>query len=401
MKPTLGLAFSLLLLWTGSGVIGTPSRAGDDPLPALRVLIAGSGPDLAHNQVAIESNVRYVARLLPPGATARVLFADGNPQAKDVLYEDKNGGSRYRAPRLPSLDAPNRLRDFDSQARALTLGRPAPLLLYFTGHGSPSPAGDDADNSYDMWGGDDLSVRHLAGVLNRIPPAVPVTVIMVQCFSGSFGNLLFQNADPHAPLAPRHLCGFFASVAQWPAAGCTPNVNEADYHDFTGYFFAALSGTDRLGRPVTGADYDGDGRVGMNEAFAYALIHDDSIDTPVCTSDVFLRRFVKTPEADVFQVPFSQVCRWAGRAQLAALRGLSDALKLSGEGRTASAYRRFRKTEIDSDDLQDVRRLRFVRLVKSVVLAHTLEASSDEALKRRFAALLALEAGNPLRPLSH
>ncbi len=401
MKPTLGLAFSLLLLWTGSGVIGTPSRAGDDPPPALHVLIAGSGPDLAHNQVAIESNVRYVARLLPKGTATRVLFADGRPQTKDVLYAGENGGDRFRAPRLPSLDAPNRLRDFDAQARALTSGRRAPLLLYFTGHGSPSPAGDDDDSSYDMWGGDDLSVRHLAGVLNRIPPAVPVTVIMVQCFSGSFGNLLFQNADPHVPLAPRHLCGFFASVAQRPAAGCTPNVNEADYHDFTGYFFAALSGTDRQGRPTSGADYDGDGRVGMNEAFAYTLIHDDSIDTPVCTSDIFLRRFVKTPEADVFQVPFSQVCRWAGRAQLAALRGLSDALKLSGEGRAASAYRRFQKTGIDSDDLQDVRRLRFVRLVKSVVLAHTLEASSDEALKRRFAALLALEAGNPLRPQSH
>ena len=398
MKPTLGLALSLLLLWTGSGVIGTPSRAGDDPPPALHVLIAGSGPDLQHNQVAIEINVRYVARLLPKRTATRVLFADGSLQTRDVLYLDTRGSSRFRTPRLPSLDAPNRLRDFDAQARALTSGRPAPLLLYFTGHGSPSEAGDDANNDYDMWGGESLSVRHLAGVLGKLPPSVPVTVIMVQCFSGSFGNLLFQNADPHGPLAPCRLCGFFASVAQRPAAGCTPEVNEADYHDFTGYFFAALGGTDRLGRPVSGADYDGDGRVGMNEAFAYALIHDDSIDTPVCTSDVFLRRFVKTPEAEAFQVPYSQVCRWAAPAQLAALRGLSDALKLSGEGRTGEAYRRFRQTRIDSDDLQDVRRLRFVRLVRSVVLAHTLETSSDTALKQRFAALLAAEAGNPLRP---
>lgn len=398
MKPMLGLALSLLLLWAATGVIGTPSRAGDAPAPALHVLIAGSGPDLEHNQVAIESNVRYVARLLPPGATTRVLFADGNARTRDVFYLDAHGGSQFRAPRLPSLDAPNRLRDFDAQARALTSGRPAPLLLYFTGHGSPSEVGDDANNDYDMWGGDSLSVRHLAGVLDRIPPSVPVTVIMVQCFSGSFGNLLFQNADAHARLAPRRLCGFFASIAQRPAAGCTPEVNEADYHDFTGYFFAALSGTDRLGRPTSGADYDGDGRVGMNEAFAYALIHDESIDTPVCTSDIFLRRFVQTPETQAFQVPYSQVCRWAGSAQLAALRGLSDALRLSGEGRTASAYRRFRKTPVDSDDIEDVRRLRFVRLVKSVVLAHTLETSADAGLKRRFAALLALEAGSPLKP---
>ncbi|HEV2472867.1 MAG TPA: hypothetical protein VGS41_09395, partial [Chthonomonadales bacterium] len=30
-----------------------------------RVVIVGGGPDLENNQVAIESNVRYVARILP------------------------------------------------------------------------------------------------------------------------------------------------------------------------------------------------------------------------------------------------------------------------------------------------------------------------------------------------
>src|ERR1043166_1338504 len=42
------------------------TRANDpEAAEPLRVLIVGGGPDLANNQVAIESNVRYVGRLLP------------------------------------------------------------------------------------------------------------------------------------------------------------------------------------------------------------------------------------------------------------------------------------------------------------------------------------------------
>ena len=151
---------------------------------------------------------------------------------------------------------------------------------------------------------------------------------MVECFSGGFGNLLFRGGDPAGPVTDKDLCGFFASIPNREAAGCTPEVNEANYRDFTSYFFAALTGKDRLGRPVTGADYDHDGRVGMNEAFAYALIHDVSIDTPTCTSDVFLRRFVKMPDSAVFATPYSNVLPWAAPAQRAALEGLSHSTGL-------------------------------------------------------------------------
>ena len=52
------------------------------------------------------------------------------------------------------------------------------------------------------------------------------------------------------------------------AAGCTPEINEAEYQDFSSHFFAALTGRDRVGRAVTGADYNQDRRVSMDEAFA-------------------------------------------------------------------------------------------------------------------------------------
>src|SRR5258708_26856140 len=53
----------------------------------LRTLIVGGGPEAQHNQVAIESNVRYVLKSLPASTFRTVLFADGDPKAATVLYE--------------------------------------------------------------------------------------------------------------------------------------------------------------------------------------------------------------------------------------------------------------------------------------------------------------------------
>jgi hypothetical protein len=135
----------------------------------------------------------------------------------------------------------------------------------------------------------------------------------------------------------------------------------------------------------------------MNEAFAYSLVKDDSIDTPVCTSDTFLRRFVTTPEAEVFQTAYSKVRAWASPSQIVALEGLSKFLELEGESRLADAYARFGNIRIDTDSIKEVKTIRFVRLAKSIVLAQTLRATGSPALKSRFAELLQAESRNPLR----
>ena len=62
---------------------------------------------------------------------------------------------------------------------------------------------------------------------------------MVQCYSGAFGNLLFQGGDPAAEAVDHDIAGFFATVKEKMAAGCTPAVDERDYKDFSSYFFAA------------------------------------------------------------------------------------------------------------------------------------------------------------------
>ena len=366
---------------------------------APRVLMLSGGFDLKHNQVAIESNVRYVSRLLPPGAAARVLFTDGSRKSKTVLYEDAQGRSKYRTPQLPRLDGPNTLPQIKAEFQTLASG-PAerPVLLYVTGHGSPSPETLD-NNVFDLWNNGELSVRELAAQMKTLPASTAVTAVMVECFSGSFGNLLFEGGDPNGALTGRDFCGFYASISARPAAGCTPAINEADYHDFTGYFFSALSGQSRLGKPVTGADYNHDGRVGMDEAFAYSLIHDDSIDTPVCTSDVFLRRFASSPGDDWTETNWTDLRSWATPAQKAALEALSDDLTLKGDGRLAGAYADFTKVRVDAEDLPSVHLLRFVRLARTVVLAHRLQTSdapADAPLRASYAHLTALEAGSCL-----
>lgn len=369
---------------------------------SLRALIVGGGPDLKHNQVAIESNVRYVGRLLPKDTESRVLFADGSNTNETVLYLDSRGQSRYRAPQLYRLDGPARKANVLDEYAALTTAMQAnpktPVLLYFTGHGSPNTASQYTNNPFDLWGSEKISVQELAGAIRSMPKSTPVALVMVECYSGAFANLLFEGGDPTGALREHNLAGFYAAVPQRMAAGCTPEVNEANYRDFTSYFFAALSGTDRLGNPVTGADYDKNGKVGMNEAYIYTIIHDESIDTPVCTSDAFLRRFVTTPDPEIMSTKYSDVEKWAGAAQLEALRYLSSALGLDTDDRLSVAYNRFRSINMGSEKLSDVQLIRFVRLAKSVVLGHTMATSGEKSLQKRYKELLKSEAANPLTP---
>ena len=140
------------------------------------------------------------------GIPRRVLFADGSLKTPDVLYLGEGNRPVYRTPQLSALDGPTTLASFQNSLRTLTpeSGKnDTPLLLYFTGHGSPQARGRREppvfdNNQYDMWSGDELTVQRLATAIGDLPPSQPVTVVMVQCFSGAFGNLLFKNARPRA-----------------------------------------------------------------------------------------------------------------------------------------------------------------------------------------------------------
>ena len=361
-------------------------------------IVVGGGPDREHNQVALESNVRYVSRLLPPGSYLEVLFGDGANRGRNVQFTDGKNRTRYRRTILAQIDGPSSPAAFRRAITAVNGSAASPLLLYFTGHGSPDD-GDYTDNDYDMWNDEGLSVSDLRTQMDRLSPERPKALVMVECFSGAFSDLVFAGAPRPAaknaggtgksagttaappariedrPLRP-NFCGFFASLANREAAGCTPELNEAEYHDFTSYFFAALSGRDRLGRRVTGADFNHDGRVGMDEAYAYTLLHDESIDTPVSTSDTFLRSVCDLRDDDIFATPYSTVLQEATPAQATVLAGLSRKLSLTGEDRLKEAYGEMsNRTRSEDEDNEDEAAeentalwLRFVRTAKTVVL---------------------------------
>ncbi len=423
----IGVAGLLALASVRAFIHAEPATAISDAPPVapppLRAILLAGGPDSDYNQVSIENNAIFVQRSLPKGSVTRILFASGNPKLPNVQSQDAHGRTVYLPARISPVNGPASVSALwhglavvaradsaltassqsppavsgDNQpAVSALVPQPSPLLLYFGGHGSPGEDNSYANTQYALWNDRALTVRRLAAGIKALPPEQSVIVVMAQCFSGGFGNLMFEDGDPGGQAVRRDLVGFFASLPQREASGCTPEVDQTSYTDFTGYFFAALSGRDRLRSAVTGADYNHDGVVGMDEALAYARIHDDSIDTPMCTSDTFLRRFVPMPNALIVSTPYSQLAAWATSAQKAALDGLCQKLQLTGKNRLARAYQRFTRIDADSDDMTDVRTIRFVFAAKTVVLQHQLEKYGSPALQARFAALQAAESANPL-----
>ncbi|MEX0742703.1 MAG: hypothetical protein WD079_07875, partial [Phycisphaeraceae bacterium] len=127
------------------------------------------------------------------------------------------------------------------------------------------------------------------------------------------------------------------------AAGCTSEIDEANYADYSTFFFAAALGKDRLGEPVTDADIDADGRVSLAEAHAYVLANADTIDVPMTTSAAFLRQYSRLPESAKDEQlldtagNYEKLCGLAEPHQLAVLEGLSETLELDRDDRVVHA----------------------------------------------------------------
>ena len=92
-------------------------------------------------------------------------------------------------------------------------------------------------------------------------------------------------------LHPQVRAGFFATVHDRVAAGCTPDIREENYQEYSTHFWEALCGESRIGKKIQKPDFNGDGSTSLTEAHAYVVIHSNTIDIPIKTSDVFLRRF--------------------------------------------------------------------------------------------------------------
>src|SRR5579862_5049422 len=147
----------IIFVLLGSSVSGPAIQAPAAQKPAsLRCLIIGGGPDRRSNPVALENNIIYVHSLLPSGSPTRVLYAGADLSAPIVRVEkDPNSDDpvvSYQSSSLDRVDGPSTLDAFRTNLTGLTEGSDTPLLLYFTGHGSPDPNGNFEDNAYELWG---------------------------------------------------------------------------------------------------------------------------------------------------------------------------------------------------------------------------------------------------------
>jgi hypothetical protein len=96
-----------------------------------------------------------------------------------------------------------------------------------------------------------------------------------------------------------------------------------------------LRGRGRGGEPIPVVDYDGDGQTSLAEAHTFAVIHAQSIDIPLRTSEVYLKRIVPFGASSLvgpfsIHMPFERLRESATPAQVAALEALSSDLRLVG-----------------------------------------------------------------------
>jgi hypothetical protein len=182
-----------------------------------------------------------------------------------------------------------------------------------------------------------MTMREFTALLDKVPPQVPVIMVMVQCYSGGFSNTIFKDGKASDGATPANRCGFFATVQDRPAAGCTPDIEEDNYKEYSSYFWAAMRGKTRLGEPIDRPDIDLDGRISLAEAHAFALLQSETIDISIKTSDALLRSVSRTtgeePGLLTLETPYAQLIAAAMPVERAVLDGLSQQLGLTDTNR--------------------------------------------------------------------
>ena len=280
-----------------------------------RILVMGGGYSPSGNQVSLESNVRYFHRIKEQMGLSefpiRTLFADGSDPSRDLQFFDPQfivpkstrllteifGSTRglthqYRNNEL-NADGPSSLLKFDGWIKEANASVDDSInLIYFTGHGGKGDKKTPHNTTAYLWNNEKLRVSDLSKKIDTLPDDRATILFMVQCYSGGFANFIFKDGDPKNDLSKQPRAGFFATVEDRVAAGCTPDIREENYREYSTRFWEALCGETRMGQKVEQPDYNKDGKVSLSEAHTYVIINSQTIDIPIKTSDVFLRKFI-------------------------------------------------------------------------------------------------------------
>lgn len=336
-------------------------------------LTIGGGYKPSANQASLENNVMFLRQVLreqqldhrphdvyfsdghAPGHDLQVVDRDSVPKANRLMAEffgsEKGLGLSYRNHHLTDVrggNKPEYIRSWFDNVGSTMRSRDR-LFLYVTAHGRKSKQrGNPHNTTIATWNDTSIPMTELVGMLDQLPKGVEVVAIMVQCHSGGFARFIFNAGDPNQGLSQQRRVGFFATVHDRAAAGCTPEINKVSYVEYSTYFWAALAGHDRAGNVVDISDYNRDGVVSFDEAHAYTVLTANTIDLPVKTSEEFLRVNSEFGEGDSASgvstllhnhESYALLMKYASHSQRAILDGLSEQLELAGDSRVAAARR--------------------------------------------------------------
>ncbi|ASC72775.1 hypothetical protein XM38_037340 [Halomicronema hongdechloris C2206] len=378
--------------------LGSDSDGSDAALAtaATQFLVVAGGGAPAYNEIALEKNVHYFQRTLRALGwapdQASIFFANGLTGAATVRYVDFWGRERFKVPQIPHLRGAatrSHLMQWLTAAGNESSADDCPIFFYFTGHGALNEANPD-NNALILWHEQLVSVQQLANQLDQLPPEQPFVTMMAQCYSGSFANLIYENGDPTQPVSPQSRCGFFATVSTRPSVGCTPEVNEADYEDYSSSFFAGLSGRDRIGKSVASADYNDDGRVSFAEAHAFSKIDAETTDWPISTVEAWLQRQATAADRrEIFDLPLRDLLAVAPPARRVVLRRLAEKLGLSLQ----QSYR-VNRSQMSNHDLNQAYHHRLRMEVLTIGMEQRLRTRGDAEAMAVLEQLLACEASS-------
>lgn len=361
-------------------------------------LVVGGGPSPCHNEIALEKNVLYFQRTLKELGNqpqlATYLFANGNQSQTTVRYLDPQGLEQYKSPEIPYLKGAATLDNISKWFNQfITQKKSDSIFFYYTGHGGENE--QNIDNNYaSLWYNESFTVKDLAKVLDPLPPQTNFVAVMTQCYGGSFANLIYEDANPRKKLAPQNRCGFFATIKSQPSVGCTPLVNESDYRDYSSSFFAGLSGRDRVGKLVSSADYNKDGRVSYMEAHAFAKVDEKTPDLPISTSETWLQRYESDKDTDIlWEKPIAEILTTARPEQYYVVESLAKFLNFQPQKNLGQNLSNLKK----SGGIDPPKTIYFRRLVmelKNISLEQKIRKTGDKEEIANLDRVLKCESGS-------
>jgi hypothetical protein len=344
---------------------------------ATSFLVIGGGGAPSYNEIALEKNLLYFQRsLCKMGYTpkqAKIFFANGNNGDATIRYIDEDNKELYKPPNIPDLNGSSTYSNLKNSL--LEDQSMKPLFFYFTGHGSHNKKNNN-DNSIILWDNQYVSVKQLASILDQMPSQKPFVTMMSQCYSGSFTNLIYKNGDRKQPIAKQRRCGFFATIKTLPSVGCTPEVDEADYQDYSSSFYAGLTGFNRINQPVPSADYNSNGKISYNEAHAYAKIDDKSTDLPISTSEAWLQDRASQQHQDVIvNQPIASLLVNARPEQRFVVNSIIKMLNINGD----LSFNRNKKVLILNNEIQHTYLERLRMELTNIFMERQIRKSGDRS----------------------